>query len=77
VFVITGNVAKMSGAGDRAAEFVAIEAGLAAQGFFLQAEALGLGSTYVGGFRPKEARQALALPEGEEVLAVLPVGRRT
>lgn len=76
VFVITGAVARMSGMGDRAAQFMAVEAGLAAQGFFLQAEALGLGSTYVGGFRPGEARQALDLPEGEEVLAMLPVGRR-
>lgn len=77
ILVITGAVARMSGMGDRAAQFMAVEAGLAAQGFFLQAEALGLGSTYVGGFRPREARQALALPEGEEVLGVLPVGRRS
>ncbi len=76
VFVITGAIRKMGGMGDRAAQFMAVEAGLAAQGFFLQAEALGLGSTYVGGFRPAEARRALDLPEGEEVLAVLPVGRR-
>jgi len=34
------------------------------------------GSTYVGGFRPREAHAALKLPDGEEVLAVLPVGHR-
>jgi SagB-type dehydrogenase family enzyme len=76
ILVITGTLSKMSGMGDRAAQFMAVEAGLAAQGFFLQAEALGLGSTFVGGFRPKDARLALGLPEGEEVLGVLPVGRR-
>jgi len=76
VFVITGTVAKMSGMGDRGPQFMAIEAGLAAQGFFLEAEALGLGSTFVGGFRPAEARLALELPEGEEVLGVLPVGHK-
>jgi SagB-type dehydrogenase family enzyme len=81
IFVISGSVSKMAALGDRGAQFMAIEAGLAAieaglaaQGFFLQAEALGLGSTYVGGFRPRGARDALNLPAGEEVLAVLPVG---
>jgi nitroreductase len=76
IFVISGTVAKMASMGDRAAQLMTVEAGLAAQGFFLQAEALGLGSTYVGGFRPREAHGALKLPDGEEVLAVLPVGRK-
>jgi SagB-type dehydrogenase family enzyme len=76
VFVITGTVARMSGMGEGAGPFMAVEAGLAAQGFFLQAEALGMGSTYVGGFKPREAREVLGLPEGEAVLGVLPVGRR-
>lgn len=35
----------------------------------------GLGSTYVGGFRPPELRAVLGLPSDEEPLAVLPVGR--
>jgi SagB-type dehydrogenase family enzyme len=76
IFVITGTAAKLGGMGDRGPQFLAVEAGLAAQGFFLQAEALGLGSTYVGGFKREEARAALGLPEGEEVLGVLPVGHR-
>ncbi len=76
IFVISGSVSKMAAMGDRAAQFIAIEAGLAAQGFFLQAEALGLGSTYVGGFRPRDTHDALKLPAGEEVLAVLPVGHK-
>jgi len=58
----------------RGVPFMLIEAGLAAQGFFLQATALGLGSTFVGGFKPPEARAALGLSAAEEVLAVLPVG---
>ena len=76
IFVISGAVAKMASMGDRGAQFMAIEAGLAAQGFFLQTEALGLGSTFVGGFRPRDAHDALTLPAGEEVLAVLPVGHK-
>jgi len=77
IFVITGTVAKMGDTGGRGPQFMAIEAGLAAQGFFLQAEALGLGSTFVGGFKREEARAALQLPEGQEVLGVLPVGHKS
>jgi SagB-type dehydrogenase family enzyme len=76
MFVISGSTAKMTRMRDRAPQFMWVEAGLAAQGFFLEATALGLGSTYIGGFDPAEARIALGLPEGEDVLAVLPVGRK-
>jgi SagB-type dehydrogenase family enzyme len=41
IFVLSGSVAKMASMGDRAAQLMAVEAGLAALGFFLQAEALG------------------------------------
>ncbi|HUJ24533.1 MAG TPA: SagB/ThcOx family dehydrogenase [Myxococcales bacterium] len=77
VFVIAGDGAGSGAAfGDRGRPFLWAEAGLAAQGFFLQATALGLGSVFVGGFQPAPAREVLGLPAGEEVLAVLPVGRR-
>jgi SagB-type dehydrogenase family enzyme len=81
VFVISGNVAKMASSDDplvkeRAAQFTWVEAGLAAQGFFLAATAMGLGSVYTGGFRPKEALAVLGLPSSDEVLGILPVGRR-
>jgi SagB-type dehydrogenase family enzyme len=76
VFIITGNPARMGRMKERAVQFTAVEAGLASQGFFLQATAMGFGSTYVGGFDPSKARAALGLPEAEEVLAVLPVGRK-
>jgi SagB-type dehydrogenase family enzyme len=76
MFVISGAAAKMTRMKDRAPQFMWVEAGLAAQGFFLQATALGLGSTYIGGFDPAAAHTALGLPEGEDVLAVLPVGHK-
>lgn len=81
VFVISGNVAKMASSGDplvteRGAQFMWVEAGLAAQSFFLEATAMGLGSVYTGGFLPKETHAVLGLPSSEEVLAILPVGRR-
>jgi SagB-type dehydrogenase family enzyme len=76
LFVISGDAGKMTKMKERGAQFMWVEAGLAAQGFFLQATALGLGSTYVGGFDPEAARAALGLPDSQEVLAVLPVGRK-
>jgi SagB-type dehydrogenase family enzyme len=76
VFVIAGNVGKMAAMKERGAPFMWIEAGLAAENFLLQATAMGLGSTYVGGFDPPAARAALGLPAAEEVLAVLPVGHK-
>jgi SagB-type dehydrogenase family enzyme len=77
ILVITGTAERMGERFvDRRHDFMCVEAGLAAQGFFLQATALGLCSTYVGGFDPAAARAFLELPAGEEVLAVLPVGAR-
>jgi SagB-type dehydrogenase family enzyme len=81
VFVVSGNASRIGGGGDPAARersvhFMWVEAGLAAQGFFLEATALGLGSTYVGGFRTQVTHALLGLPDSEEVLAILPVGRR-
>lgn len=76
VFVVAAVTARVRGMGDRGPRWTEIEAGLAAQGLFLEAEALGLGGTFVGSFQDREVRQALGLPEGEEVLGLLPVGRR-
>ncbi len=76
IFILSGSIERMSKMKDRRMQFMATEAGLSAQGFFLQAEAMGLGSTFVGGFNPMRARKALGLPASEEVLAVLPVGKK-
>jgi SagB-type dehydrogenase domain len=76
IFVIAGVGERMETMEKLGRPFMFIETGLAAQGFFLQATALGLGSTFVGGFEAPEARTALGLPAAEEVLAVLPVGHR-
>jgi len=77
VFMLTGVAEKANrkktSKGER---FVWVEAGLAAENFFLQAVSLGMGSTYVGGFDDEGMKRFLALPAGEEPLAVLPVGRK-
>jgi len=76
IFVITGRAEAVAHMGERGVPFMWVEAGLAAQGLFLQATALGLGGTYVGGYDAEAASAALGLPPGEQVLGVLPIGRR-
>ena len=59
-----------------AGELMNREAGHAAQNLLLQATALDLGAVPVGGFDPPAVARLLALPPGEEVLYLLPVGLR-
>lgn len=59
----------------RAARYVAIEAGAAAQNLALQAVALGLGSVVVGAFDDTTVARVLQLPAGEPLL-LLPIGAR-
>ena len=52
--------ARMEKMKDRAGAFMNVEAGLATQGLFLQATSMGLGSTFVGGFTPRDAARAFS-----------------
>lgn len=77
VLVITGVVARTRVEyGAVADELMNREAGHVAQNVLLQATALDLASVPVGGFDPVDASRALALPQGEEVLYLVPVGTR-
>jgi SagB-type dehydrogenase family enzyme len=58
----------------RAGRYTLMEAGHAAQNVLLVSTALGLGSVPIGAFSPTAVASALALPEGEEPLYVIPVG---
>jgi SagB-type dehydrogenase family enzyme len=60
----------------RAARYVAIEAGAAAQNLALQAVALGLDSVVVGAFDDAAVARVLQLPAGEQPLLLLPIGAR-
>lgn len=76
IFVITAVVARTAAKyGDRAPLFAHLEAGHATQDLLLQATSLGLGAVPIGAFSPDEVRRALGLPEGEEPLYLVPVGR--
>lgn len=75
ILVLAGVTERSAGRyGDRAARYVSMEVGHAAQNVYLQAEALGLGTCMVGAFRDWQLKRVLALSEAEEPLALLPVG---
>jgi len=61
--------------GERAERYVHMEVGHAAQNVYLQAAALGLGTTMVGAFRDEELARVLGLPEQTKPLGLLPVGK--
>jgi SagB-type dehydrogenase family enzyme len=59
-----------------AERWLGMEAGFIVQDVYLECTALGLGTVMVGGFVEPAARVALGTPEGWQVLALMPVGRR-
>lgn len=60
--------------GDRAARYVAIEAGHATQNILLRATDLGLGATPVGAFDDAAVAAELGVPPGHAPLLLVPVG---
>ena len=60
---------------ERGIQYVYIEVGHAAQNLFLQAVSLGLGTVPVGAFRDDAVKRVLGLPDGEEPLYLMPVGK--
>ena len=60
--------------GAMAGDLVHREAGHAAQNILLQATALGLAAVPVGGFDPAAVARLLALPPGQAVLYLIPIG---
>jgi SagB-type dehydrogenase family enzyme len=75
VIVVAAEPARLSQRyGAKAEAFAEIEAGHAAQNIMLQAVALGLGSVPVGSLDGAGAARALALPSGQTVVYLLPVG---
>ncbi len=60
--------------GERGVAYAFFEAGHMSQNAYLQAEALGLGTTCVGGFREEELMDMLDLPPNHHPMLVMPVG---
>ncbi len=77
ILVITGVYERSARKyGTRAARYVHMEAGHAAQNVYLQAAAMGLGTTMVGAFRDADLARSLGLPTGTRPLGLLPVGKK-
>lgn len=75
VLIVAGVVSRTEAEyGAAAGDLVNLEAGHATQNVLLQATALGLAATPVGGFDPDAARELLVLPPDHEVLYLVPVG---
>jgi SagB-type dehydrogenase family enzyme len=76
-FVFTAVYERTTGKyGQRGIRYVHMEAGHAAQNLCLQATALGLGVVTVGAFHDDQINRLLNLPDDEEPLYVIPVGRK-
>jgi len=61
--------------GQRGVQYAHIEVGCAAENVFLQAESLNLGAVFVGAFSDSSVIRILNLPDGEQPLALIPIGR--
>lgn len=62
--------------GDRARErYVCMEMGHVAQNVYLQLEAMGMGTCAIGAFNDAKVSVVMHLPEEEEPLYIMPVGR--
>jgi len=77
VFVIAGVHARTAKQYGKASSlrYVDMEIGHAAQNLLLQAVALGLGGVPIGAFHEDRVRRLLVLPEVEEPLYLVPIGR--
>jgi SagB-type dehydrogenase family enzyme len=62
--------------GQRGVRYVDMEVGHAAQNVCLQAAALDLGTVVVGAFQDDQVRQIMGMPDAEDPLYLMPVGRR-
>lgn len=62
--------------GERGRKYVHIEIGHAAQNVYLQVVSLDLGAVVIGAFNDEEVKKIMGMPENEEPLYIMPVGKR-
>lgn len=76
VLALAGVYERTSGRyGERAAQYVHMEVGIAYQNVHLQAEALGLGTVFIGAFHDDQVQSILGLADEERPFCLMPVGR--
>lgn len=77
VFVISGVYKRTTGKyGPRGIRYVHMDVGHVSQNVYLQAEALGLGTVFIGAFHEAEVKSILQMSEEEVPLGVMPVGKK-
>jgi SagB-type dehydrogenase family enzyme len=69
--VITGYFKRSTNPG-----WMYLEAGHASENVYLQAAALGLGTVAMAGFKAEEVKKALNLPDDEQPIYIMPLGRK-
>jgi len=75
VVVVTVEYARSTGKyGDRGRRYALMDAGFAAENFFLQVQTLGLAACVVGAFRDEQVAELLGLPKAHEPILLLTVG---
>lgn len=60
--------------GERGRRYVHMEVGHAAQNVYLQAEALGMGTTMVGAFDERQVADVVGMASSEAAMGILPIG---
>ncbi len=60
---------------ERAERYVPMDVGFAGQNLYLQAAALGLGTTFAGSFQDTVLARIVGLPAGQRPMGVMPVGK--
>jgi len=76
MIVVAAQYARTTGKyGERGRKYVHMEVGHTAQNVYLQATALGLGTTFVGAFNDNQVKGIIGLPAAEHPLGIMPVGR--
>jgi len=61
--------------GDRGIQYVHMEIGHVAENIYLQAVSLNLGTVSIGAFYDHRVKKNLCLPENEEPLLIMPIGK--
>jgi SagB-type dehydrogenase family enzyme len=71
VLLITGETAKSGNPG-----WAYLEAGHAAENVYLECVSLKLGTVTMAGFKPDQVKKALSLPVKEELIYIMPLGKK-
>jgi SagB-type dehydrogenase family enzyme len=61
--------------GERGIRYVHMEVGHAAQNIYLQSVSLNLGTSVVGAFDDREVKRVMNMPDEEQPLCIMPVGK--